>query len=85
MIICTGFPTFCEVKCDIFVKKSINKRFKQPWIEMLVSFMYLLTVNEQPKYGINPFITSRIESLVCQHCPYQQEVTILAMPLSDKS
>ena len=31
LMICTGFPTFFEVKCDIFVKKSINKRFKLPW------------------------------------------------------
>ena len=27
--ISTRFPTFCEVKCDMFVKKSINNGFKQ--------------------------------------------------------
>ena len=31
LIICTGFPTFCDVKYYILVKKSINNHFKQPW------------------------------------------------------
>ena len=30
LIIYTGFPTSCEVKYNIFDKKSINDRFKQP-------------------------------------------------------
>ena len=28
------FPTSCKVRYDILVKKSISKRFKQPWIAM---------------------------------------------------
>ena len=41
MIICTGFPTSCELKYDILVKKLINNHFKQPcrssthWISKL--------------------------------------------------
>ena len=27
----TSFQLFCEIKCDIFEKKSINNHFKQPW------------------------------------------------------
>ena len=30
LIICTGFPTSCEVKYDILILKVINNRFKQP-------------------------------------------------------
>ena len=30
LIICIGFPTSCEVKYDIWFKKLINNRFKQP-------------------------------------------------------
>ena len=30
LIVCTEFPSSCEVKCDIFVKKSINNPVKQP-------------------------------------------------------
>ena len=33
LIIYIGFPTFCEVKYFILVKKSINNRLKQPWSE----------------------------------------------------
>ena len=29
LIIYTVFPTFCKAKCDIFIKNSINNRFKQ--------------------------------------------------------
>ena len=29
MIICFGFPTFCEVKYDFFARKTINNRFEQ--------------------------------------------------------
>ena len=45
LIICTGFLTFCEVKYDIFVKKSINinNHFKQPW-SSLVQFFGLVVV-----------------------------------------
>ena len=32
LVICTGFPTSCEVKYDILVKKLINNRFKQPCV-----------------------------------------------------
>ena len=28
----TSFQLFCEVKCDIFEKKSINNHFKQPCV-----------------------------------------------------
>ena len=31
----TSFQLFCEIKCDIFEKKSINNHFKQPWIPSL--------------------------------------------------
>ena len=34
MIICTGFPTSCEVKYDIWAKKFINDRFEQPCLHM---------------------------------------------------
>ena len=35
-IICTGFPTSCDMKYDILVKKSINNHFKQPWVAMFL-------------------------------------------------
>ena len=40
----TSFQLFCEIKCDILEKKSINNHFKQPCerprqrIHLLVSF-----------------------------------------------
>ena len=30
----TSFQLFCEIKCDIFEKKSINNHFKQPWLPL---------------------------------------------------
>ena len=41
LIICTKFPMFYEIKYDIFVKKkSINNRFKQPCIAIILNIHF---------------------------------------------
>ena len=39
-IICTGFPTFCEVEYT-FCQKSVNNRFKQPCRKSIIIFSSL--------------------------------------------
>ena len=36
----TSFQLFCEIKCDIFEKKSINNHFKQPWVCSMIFFLF---------------------------------------------
>ena len=52
LIIFTGFPTSCEVKYDILVKKSINNHFKQLWIVMdTLYFVFLLQNTDAVQNG----------------------------------